>query len=118
MRDVEELEIEKWHCIMCGAKNKMIITYNYRGERNVGYTMRCCNCGKETIHLKPDRFINKKFLEFNSRKCIKPNECKHTTCPLHPQYTGNCNYGLSNASQIKNPLYSKLTFNVDEPKYL
>ena len=80
------LHFEKCH--ICGTKNKMrtVLVNKLTGEE-IGYIVRCCNCGNTLLFLSDNDLSLNSYLGNNfkiSRKeCHRLNDCKHMDCPLY-----------------------------------
>lgn len=119
MREVEEHEMRRWHCIMCGSTNKLLTVYSYYGEPKAAASTRCCNCGQETFFSDPNRVFNKSALRVSHRKCLMGRACYNYNCPLHPKH-GELGKKITlnnNECCIKNQIYPELTVNLDERRY-
>lgn len=95
VREIEERELRGYRCEMCGCKNKLVHDFTYpdlEEPRNIGYTYRCCNCGKVTEFFNPDidcDSLNERWIRKENARCFQTTGCTHTTCPLHPKYEEN-----------------------------
>lgn len=134
MREFERTEVMREKCHICGCKNKLHTNLINKSGKIVGYTLRCCNCGRTIQYLNPENnVIGQKYYK-GTQKCIQESYCPHKNCPLYgtcgrnkkkpindKKTNKNCNCGCSGCSLCQSdfPYQSELTVKVEkESKFL
>lgn len=77
MREIEFREIFANKCHNCGCKNK-VHTELFDGNKFVGYSIKCCNCGKYDEYLLDVENNGKPHRSYRVGKqsCIQPSYCR------------------------------------------
>lgn len=83
MREFERTEVMREKCHICGCKNKLYTNIVTKSGKIVGYTLRCCNCGRTIKYMDPNINIVCQATYVGSRKCIQESYCPHKNCPLY-----------------------------------
>ena len=90
MREFEKYEMFKAKCPVCGCKNKVHTELKSITDRFVGYSLKCCGCGKYNEFIL-DHHSNGKLFSIPHKKgiqrCIQMSYCPKKDCPLY----GTCN---------------------------
>ena len=89
MRIFEKYEMRKQKCHICGSRNKVHTELLNRQGKFVGYTLKCCNCGRvDTFFLDYKTngcpFVQREhdYIEGKDR-CIRSSYCPKTNCRLY-----------------------------------
>ena len=122
MREYARYEYAKEKCPICGCRNK-VFTPVYDddacncdrckcGEReafNVGFQLKCCNCGFVRVYRTSylhngDPLRSEKDLVRGRDVCFQPSPCPHKNCPLYgtcPDFWGTYGKDGSDWKKLK-----------------
>lgn len=88
MREFAKSEVIREKCHWCGSKNKLHTELITSDSSVVGYSIRCCNCGRVDTFINPKLYssigiYHNGGLSTGRQKCIQESFCPHLQCPLY-----------------------------------